>query len=118
MYHSTIERYDSDSGLTPLDFVIQLVAKHRDTDELDLPILYQSIDGNLIDRFLRRPPAAGELRFRWDSVTVTLSADRTVEVTSIGGEGDTLPPNEGRAESARSPDNGCGPGTEIRVTNE
>lgn len=118
MYHSTIERYDSDSGLTPLDFVIQLVAKHRDTDELDLPILYQSIDGNLIDRFLRRPPAAGELRFRWDSVTVTLSADRTVEATSIGGEGDTLPSNEEHAESARSPDNGCGPGTEIRVTNE
>ena len=113
--HSTIKRYDSDLDPTPLDFVIRLVAEHLETDEIHLPELHRSLDGDLIDRFLRRPPAAGELWFRWDVVRVTLSADRTVEVSSIGGEGDTLPSNEDRAESTRSHNRAR---YEIQVTTE
>lgn len=118
MTRRTIKQYGGEPDLTPLDFVMRLVTEHRDTDVDDLPELHRYLDGDLINRFLRKPPAAGELRFRWDGVTVTLSADRTVEVTSTGGEGDTLPSNGGRAKDAQSNDDRSEGGTGIRVTTE
>ena len=86
MTHSTVRQYNEASGVTPRVFLIEVVADHRDIDPVDLPTLRRYVDGDLVDRFLRRPPEAGELRFRWDAVVVTLSADRTVEVTTVGGE--------------------------------
>ena len=86
MTYSTARQYDEASGVTPRDFLIEVVADHRDIDPIDLPALHRYVDGDLVDRFLRRPPGAGELRFRWDAVVVTLSADRTVEVAAVGGE--------------------------------
>lgn len=103
MSHSIVEQYDGDLDLTPLDFVIQLVAKHRDTDPIDLTELHQYIDRDLVDRFLRRPPAAGELRFRWDIVTVTLSADRTVEVTTGERRENTPSHNNHKKSGAETP---------------
>lgn len=87
MTHSTTGQYDEASGVTPGDFLIKMVADHRGIDPIDLPVLSCYVDGDLVDHFLRRPPEAGEFRFRWDEVVVTLSADRTVEVAAVSDEG-------------------------------
>ena len=116
MTRSTTEQYGEGLTVTPLDFVIRLVADHRDTDPTDLPEIHRCLDADLINRFLQQPPAAGELRFRWDGVTVTLSADRTVEVTTLGGR-DLKPSSNGGHENPHSGMDREG-GTKIRVTTE
>ena len=116
MNQTTTQQYDEKSAVPPLDFIISLVADHRGTDPTELPELHRYLEGDLIDRFLRQPPAAGELRFRWDDVTVTLSADRTVEVTTLGGRELKTSSDEGHERPHSGMDREKG--SEIRVTTE
>jgi hypothetical protein len=118
MSRTTTGQYDEELDPKPLDFVIELVADHQGVDPIDIPSLYRCIDGVLIDRFLRRPPAAGELRFRWAGVTVTLSADRTAEIAPAGDRSDSTSPNGNKASSVQSRRSRSENVTEIRVTTE
>ena len=101
MPYRTIDQYNEDLAGTPLDFVISLVADHRNMDSTSLPELDKYIEGNLINRFLRQPPATGDLRFQWGESTVKLYADRTVEVATIGGKGAKVPTNRNEQKSAQ-----------------
>lgn len=76
------EQYDRELHGTPIDFVIKKVADHQRVEPSELPILDQSIEDTLISNFLMRPPSAGELRFQWGDVIVTLTTHRTVHVRS------------------------------------
>lgn len=118
MSRTTTGQYDEELDTKPLDFVIELVADHQGVDPIDIPSLYRYIDGILIDRFLRRPPAAGELRFRWAGITITLSADRTVEMTPAGDRGDPASPNGNKASSAQSRRYRSEDVTQVQVTTE
>lgn len=116
MTRSTVEQYNEELAATPLDFVTCLVADHRNIDLADLPELHRYLNGDLINQFLRQPPAAGELRFRWDDVTVTLSADCTVEVTTTSGRNAKAQSNGGSERPQSGIDRKDGVG--IRVTTE
>lgn len=82
----TVKQRNEASDATPLDFVVQAVAEHTDTDPVELPELHQYCDGDVIDGFLRESPTAGELNFQWDDVMIKLSADQTVLIQSVGDQ--------------------------------
>jgi hypothetical protein len=112
------EQYDEELDPKPLGFVIELVADHQNVAPVDIPSLYQYIDGDLVNRFLRRPPAAGELRFRWAGVTVTLSADRTVEVASAEDGDSSTSANGNNTDTTQSRTHRSEDVAEIQVTTE
>lgn len=85
MARVTRKDYPEEGSQTPLDFLITLAANHTGNDPTNLPTLSDYINGDLINKFLRNPPAAGTLRFKWQSMVVLLTADKQVIIKSFDG---------------------------------
>jgi hypothetical protein len=79
----TKQDYCEDSSETPLDFLINVAASHTGNSPSSLPVLNDRINCDLINIFLRNPPAAGTLRFKWENMVVVLTADRQVIIRSF-----------------------------------
>jgi hypothetical protein len=72
--------------LTVSDRVIEAVARETDTDPLELPPLYDVVDGESLDECVAALDD-GDLTFSYAGVTVTVSSSGTVQVTDAADDG-------------------------------
>jgi hypothetical protein len=85
MQEATTGRLTNQKYNAPLDLLIDLAVEHTGREPSSLPNLHDYIDGDLVNQFLRHPPVVGELRFKWDSMVVTITADQHIRIRSFGG---------------------------------
>lgn len=59
--------------------VVQTVANQSDTDELDLPPLFDTLDPESLDTLIREMNK-GEVSFEYEGYSITVTTDGVVEV--------------------------------------
>lgn len=70
------------AGTTTSTAVLEAVSSASDTPAVDLPPLYDAVDPDALNSLFSAPGTSGEISFRYAGYTVTVSADRTVEVSA------------------------------------
>lgn len=86
--------YDPDSSRTPSSAVVKSVAAVTNTDPMDLPPLYESVDTDALDSFVESDAGAdagddtnASLRFTFSGTVVTVSDDGEIAVEVSGETG-------------------------------
>jgi len=69
---------------SPSERVVYRVAEETDTDPLDLPPLFNTVDPDALDSFIEELDG-GTMRFEYAGRSVTISAEGTVSVSRRPG---------------------------------
>lgn len=101
MPRSTRKCFTESQFTSPLDFLLSLAAEHTGNELSNLPHLFDYVDGDLVNKFLRNPPAAGEFRFKWDSMVVIMTSNKQVTIRSFGGDTRKQPTHFDKGTSQR-----------------
>lgn len=75
----SVDSQSSANRRSPSERVVTLVANRADADPLRLPPLYEAIDPDALDAFVRGVPD-GEVRFRYVGYVITVESTGTVHI--------------------------------------